>query len=435
VTRSLVAVLALLAAPAVVHAQAGEDHPHEAEPPYVDLMTFGVGEVVFEKFGHAAICLRYHEPGHEPMCFNFGVTDFAEGAPMIWSFLRGRQEFWVEPLSFAGMMAFYEAEDRDIFVQTLPLTAAQARALEARLWASLDGPDSRYHYDHFEENCTTRLRDLIDQATGGKLAIGGDVEYPLTYRELGRRGFASAPPLVALADFVFGRSLETHPTVWQAMFHPAIFRAAIEQRLGAVPRQLYKRRGPEFATDGPTGRLDLLAFAVLFALPLAIARARGRLRIAVGAGYAAVLAYVLIRILPALWHGLGAISLVVPLVFAGAFAGALHPRRGETLAVAWATLHLVVWGLFVWTLVVLSPIPSLQWNECALAVIPLDVILPFLGPAGRRRYARGRVAILLLASLLVGLGVLVQPLWVPILIAFLPLSILAFDLPPRPDPA
>ena len=399
----------------------------EDRAPFIDVMTFGVGTVVFEKFGHAAICVRYHDEHRDPMCFNFGVTDFHEGAPMIWSFLRGRQEFWVEPLTFAGMMAFYEAEDRDIFVQTLPLTEAQARAVETKLWAALEGADSRYHYDHFSENCTTRIRDVVNEATDGKLAVGGDAEYPLTYRELGARGYASAPPLVAIADFVFGRSLEEHPTVWQAMWNPAIFRSVIEQRLGAAPRQVYKRKGPEFATGGPTGRSGILALTLVFALPLLIARSRARRRLAACVGYAAVLVYVLVQIQPALWSALGGVSLIVPLLFLAAGAGALHPRRGETLAVAWATLHLVVWGLFVWILVTLSPIPSLQWNECALAVIPLDVVLPFLGPTKRRIYARGRVAILLLASLLCAIGVLVQPLWVPILVAFLPLSILAFD--------
>lgn len=425
--RALVLALICLAS----FSDGARAQPREDQPPFVDIMTFGVGEVVFEKFGHAAICLRYHDPKRSPVCFNFGVTDFHEGAPMIWSFLRGRQEFWVEKLSFRGMMAFYTAEDRDIFVQTLPLTATQARAVEDKLWGSLDGEDSRYHYDHFDENCTTRIRDIVNAATDGKLAIGSDEPYPLTYRELGARGYASAPPLVAIADFVFGRSLEDHPTVWQAMWNPEIFRGVIEQRLGAAPRLVYARKGPAFATGGPTGRLQIVALAVLFALPLLIARSRDRARLIACAAYAAVLAYVLLQIQPALWHGLGALSLVVPLLLVAGLAGALHPRRAEGFAVAFATVHLVLWGTLVWILVTLSPIPSLQWNECALAVIPLDIVLPFLRPRWRRGYARVRVAILLLASLLCAIGVLVQPLWVPILIAFLPLSIIAFDLPPR----
>ena len=417
-------VLALLLIPAIARAQPGL----EQDPPYIDVMTFGVGEVVFEKFGHAAICIRYHDAHRDPVCFNFGVTDFREGAPMVWSFLRARQEFWVETLTYPGMMAFYEAEDRDIFVQPLPLTATQARAVETKLWAALEGPESRYHYDLFFENCTTRLRDLVDHATGGKLAVGADLEYPLTFRQLGERGLASIPPLTAVSDFVFGRQLETHPTLWEAMFHPEIFRGVIEQRLGVAPRHVYHRKGPAFVTSGPTGRLPLLAIGLLFALPLLISRSRDRSRLAASAVFAAVLAYVLLQIQPPLWNALGALSLIVPGVFLTAFAAAL---RSERLAIAWATLHLTWWGLFVWGLLIVSPINVLQWNEAALAVMPLDVLLPFLGPTKRRIYARIRIVILLIASVLCAVGVLAQPLWIPILIAFLPLSILAFDLPTR----
>jgi hypothetical protein len=175
----------------------------------------------------------------------------------------------------------------------------------------------------------------------------------------------------------------------------------------------------------------LLAIALLFALPILVARARNHLRLGLCAAYAGVLAYVLAVIFPTLWWAFGAVALIVPLLFAAGLVGAFHPRRGEGLAVAWATIHLVWWGVFVWGLLILSPIHSLQWNECALAVMPIDLVLPFLGPSKRRIYARVRVVILLLASLLCAIGVLRQPLWVPILVAFLPLSILAFDLPPR----
>jgi len=55
----------------------------ETQPPAIDVLTFGVGDRIFEKFGHAAICLRYHEPHHPTVCFNYGVTDFSAGAVMV----------------------------------------------------------------------------------------------------------------------------------------------------------------------------------------------------------------------------------------------------------------------------------------------------------------------------------------------------------------
>lgn len=71
----------------------------------------------------------------------------------------------------------------------------------------------------------------------------------------------------------------------------------------------------------------------------------------------------------------------------------------------------------------------MRWNEAVLVVTPLDAALPFLGERLRRGYARVRVALLLGVSLLGALGVLVQPLWVPILVAFMPLAVVAFDRP------
>ena len=69
-----------------------------------------------------------------------------------------------------------------------------------------------------------------------------------------------------------------------------------------------------------------------------------------------------------------------------------------------------------------------------LPVSTNKVVLPFLGASKRRIYARVRLAIVVLASLLCAIGVLQQPLWVPILVVFMPLALVAFDLP-RPSRA
>src|SRR5262249_37215659 len=154
------------------------------------------------------------------VCFNYGVTDFDAGGELIWNFLRGEQRFWVEPERWTTMVHFYEREDRDIWMQTLPLAPAQARAIEARLYHDIDGDNRFYVYDHFFDNCTTRVRDMIDDATDHALRAGGDTPFALTFREIGMRGLATLPPLVALTDFVVGRQVDVTPTLWQAMFYP-----------------------------------------------------------------------------------------------------------------------------------------------------------------------------------------------------------------------
>ncbi|MEO8702517.1 MAG: DUF4105 domain-containing protein [Kofleriaceae bacterium] len=424
---------AVLVSATVAHAQParlqGFERTREAEAPYIDLLTFGVGERIFEKFGHAAICLRYHDPRHIPVCFNFGVTDFDEGMPLVWSFLRGEQEFWVEPSTYGAMYSFYRYEDRDIWLQTLPTTTAEARAIEDDLWAAL-GDDHRYQYDHFFNNCTTRLRDLLDKRLGGKLAIGATELYPLTFRQLGTSGLSELPPLVLLTDFIIGRQADDRPTRWEAMFHPGIFRAEIERTLGVEPQRLYTRKGHAFPDHGLAGRdsplhgrLVMLAIALLFTLPLWLVRMPGRVaRSILGASYAATFAYVLVETMPLLWEGLGSIALVVPVL---GVAGIVVPLwRGERAAIAWAALHLGFWGLLVWGLAAMSSIEGVRWNELVFVVCPLDALLPVLRPQWRRRYVQLRLAVVILASLACAIGVFRQPLWIPILVAFLPLATL-----------
>jgi len=391
----------------------------EHDAPAIDLLTFGVGERIFETFGHAALCLRYAHPDHPGVCFNYGVTDFSAGSEMVWNFVRMQQRFWVEPTSRSSMIAFYEDEDRDIWVQTLPIHGAQARALEDKLWHDVEEANRYYVYDHFFDNCTTRLRDEIDAATGGALRATSDARYPLTFREIGRRGLAELPALLAISDVVIGRQADDHPTMWQAMFLPDIFRQQIEARLHVEPQRLYRRQGRPLpsplgasggrAGDGATGERA----------------GDGAIGGRAGDGVSGDLAGDGATDECSGRFGLFALglALAVPLVVAQ------WRRRFQAAALAWATLGLVVLGVVVWGLVILSSIPAVRYNEAVLVVLPLDIVLPWLGAAARRRYAQLRIAGLGGVSLLAAIGVLHQPLSILILLVFLPMVTIALDLP------
>jgi hypothetical protein len=353
--------------------------PASQFPPEVLLYTFGVGPVIFEKFGHSALCLDYR--GEYPtVCFNYGVTNFGAGPKLIWGFIREQQKFWVEPVSLRSLERFYRREDRSIWKQSLPLDEAQARAIEDNLWGDLDESRRYYIYDHFYDNCTTRLRDMIDRATGGALKRDAAGVYPLMFREFGYRGLAEFPVIIAVSDFAVGRDLDKYPTLWQAMFLPDILRDEVESRLGAPSVVVYTRKGPPFPTSGPTGRPVVIALLLLFTLPLLLARLVG---------------------------------------------------RGERVTRIWATVPLVFLGLFLWLAAIASEIAGLRWNEALLLFVPVDVVLLFLGTASRQRYARFRIAMVAAVSLLAAVGVFRQPLWVPVLVAFVPLALLAFDWPRR----
>jgi hypothetical protein len=107
-------------------------------------------------------------------------------------------------------------------------------------------------------------------------------------------------------------------------------------------------------------------------------------------------------------------------------APAARRRRWlDRTVLIWATLPLALLGLGLWAVAIISTIPSLRWNELLLVFLPFDVVLPVLGAVRRRRYARVRLAMVVLASLLLAVGVFHQPIWVPLVMAFLPLALIA----------
>ena len=383
---ALVAALAILTGlAATAHAQHNRwgrvdarDLAPEAEPPVVSLWTIGRGDLIFEKFGHTALCLRYHDPRRGEICFNYGVTEFGDSG-LVWNFIRRKQKFWVEPVFAPNMHAFYtEQEDRTIWVQQLPLSQEQARAVEQKLLYDIEEAHRYYYYDHFSDTCTTRLRDIIDGATGGKLRAGSDVAFPSTFRQMGRRGLAEFPPLIAFADFAVGRALDVHPTLYQAMFHPYVLMDEVTRRFGVEPTLVYQRRSPPVPDDGPTGRPWALLIGLLFAAPLLAARLFG---------------------------------------------------RGERAAVAVLALPMALVGLIIWTAAIVSTIPGLRWNEAVFLYVPFDLVLPFLSAERRRQYARVRLAMVVGVSLLRAVGLFLQPLWVPVVIAFVGFGLIGFELP------
>jgi len=366
------------------------------DQPLVELYTMGQGDDMFEKFGHAALCIRYPREPRRTRCYNYGSTDFDSVVPLFWGFLRGRSLFWVSVSSRARMLEYYRESDRSIWRQLIELSPEQTAQLAAALAHDAREENRYYRYHHYRDNCSTRLRDHLDRVTGGVLsAATREPSHHGTYRDISRRGFAGDTALLLVSDLILGRGTDHQPDNYEAMFLPDVLRTEVEARLGARPELVYTRRGPSFPSDpGLGGRWLWLLIAAVLAAPLALVRTIGR-------------------------------------------------GRRERAAVIAAAIPLALVGLLLWTLAIASPLPEVRWNEVLLVFMPFDLALVFLGPVRRRLYARARAGELALVSLLRAVGVLRQPLWllVPIPLAAMILMATAALAPARavtpvgPEPA
>ena len=136
--------------------------------PQIALVTFGPGRIYWERFGHDAIIV--HEPAAgESIVYNYGVFDF-EQKNFLLNFARGRMQYQLiaEPLD--ADLSMYASEGRSVTVQVLNLNPAQARWLATFLAWNAQPENARYRYDYFLNNCSTKVRDALNQALGGALA-------------------------------------------------------------------------------------------------------------------------------------------------------------------------------------------------------------------------------------------------------------------------
>lgn len=329
-----------------------------ASPPIIELLTFGVGSDPFSHFGHAGICLRERGlPGGQ--CMNFGTADFSTPVPLTLGFLRGEAAFWVSVLDRGRTIDWYAAEDRTVERQVLPLDSAESAALVNALIAAA-APEVRYYrYHHFNDNCTTRIRDLLDQATGGKLsAKTKSSPSGKTFRAFIEEGFKDNVLMLALSHLLIGRAADRPASEWEAMFLPSAFRDSVERILGAKPETLFRSSRIDVPARIPSGHLAILAYGTVAALLISISRAK---------------------------------------------------RYG-----AWVRALAVAGPGLLGTLAALVALYAIQeelvWNEALLVLTPLDALALGSGRLGRwwRRARGGFLAAVFV--LWVG-GVLVQPLW------------------------
>jgi hypothetical protein len=335
--------------------------------PVFDLYTFGPGDDLFSHFGHSAICLT--DAGHpNGACFNYGTADFSTPVPLTIAFIQGKALFWVSLIDRARMLAYYRDEDRTVFRQRLPLTETEARELRDRLIASASGNEKFYRYHHYRDNCTTRIRDLLDRTLGGRIATRTSSTPPgPSFRELTRRGFAGNVPLLIVTALVLGRPADQATSAWEAMFLPASFMSAVAEALRTPPVVEYQRHEPL-----PHGSESAGDWALV---------------------------------------GIGA-----------ALALALWLSRGHRAVLVTVALSLGIVALALDVLASMSSFPELSRNEVLLVLVPTDLLLigaprAFLS----RRYAPARLLGLGAVALLVLSGALVQPLLPVLALAGLPM--------------
>jgi len=204
---------------------------------HVYVLTFGPGDDPWEKFGHNAIRViddsvtgDYHD-----VAYNWGTFDFDNG--FYFRFVQGKLMYAMEPQKGPETLEYYKKVlNRSIYQQELNLSPAQKLKLKAALLWTDTNAHRYYRYDYYRDNCSTRVRDVIDGLTDGMLAEKTqNVPSGTTFRWHTRRLIGSVPWLYVALQGVLGQPVDRPISRWDEMFLPMSLRDRLNELMVPDP--------------------------------------------------------------------------------------------------------------------------------------------------------------------------------------------------------
>lgn len=191
----------------------------EAQQAEAWLLTYGPGDLYWQRFGHNAIWIRDRDRSINHS-FNFGYFDFDQPG-FISRFVQGRMMYFGAAFNPALEMQVYTDAGRMVRAQRLQLTQQQVHSLENYLVNEVQPENRDYLYDYFYANCSTRLRDALDLALdGGLSAVLTGQAANLNIRQRVNRLSWPDPWLFLALQAALGSPIDNPATRWDEAFVP-----------------------------------------------------------------------------------------------------------------------------------------------------------------------------------------------------------------------
>lgn len=178
---------------------------------------------VYTIYGHTALRVK-HLDSDTDVVFSWGTFNF--NAPnFIYRFMKGDTNYYLELIDFDDFYASYYFNNSTVVEQTLNLNPEEKTALMNMLHKNMKPENIHYLYNFLLDNCTTRVRDLIEKSS--------KVRYPeqkedVSYRDLIHSCTEPYPWMTFGIDLILGRDLDSLVNLRQEMFLPEHLMLAIE---------------------------------------------------------------------------------------------------------------------------------------------------------------------------------------------------------------
>lgn len=167
----------------------------------VSLLTCSPGKEIFELYGHTALRVTNLTKESDltqnnrtnDLVFNFGVFSFNQPL-FIARFIKGDTDYTMDAVPFDVFLKSYFRDGRHVEEQILNLNQAESHRLLQALMNLWTQENWSYRYNFFKDNCTTRARDIIEQAMDGHIVYApSDKNKAISYRSIVHEYTADSP--------------------------------------------------------------------------------------------------------------------------------------------------------------------------------------------------------------------------------------------------
>ncbi|MCU0472899.1 MAG: DUF4105 domain-containing protein [Bacteroidales bacterium] len=148
----------------------------------VYLITCAPGTATYSIYGHSALRIVDTEKNSD-LVYNWGVFDFST-PNFVWKFAKGRLDYMLGVYSFKRFIQEYFLDQRSVYQQKINLEPDEMGQLFMLLAENLKPENIKYRYDFFYDDCSTRIRDLLEKSLGNRLLYSPEATKKLpTFRD------------------------------------------------------------------------------------------------------------------------------------------------------------------------------------------------------------------------------------------------------------
>lgn len=185
----------------------------------ISVLTIGSGESLNDAFGHSGFRIKDPNRGLD-VVYGYGKYDF--NAPNFYlKFARGKLDYLISKNRFLDIYNTYSFYDRSIDEQVLNLSENEKQKLYNYLIHNYKPENRGYLYDFFFDNCATRIRDVVQNATDNTVIFSASsTKNSKTFRQLIREYVGTNTWGSFGIDLALGSVIDKKATPTEYMFLP-----------------------------------------------------------------------------------------------------------------------------------------------------------------------------------------------------------------------